>query len=58
MRLTAGSALSQDGLFGIQRQRVPLSGVQWPLGADQHTALVKEQEECVGHPSGTRQEEG
>lgn len=58
MRLTARSALSQDGLFGIQRQTSATIWGSVALGADQHTALVEEQEECVGHPSGTRQEEG
>lgn len=33
--------------------RVRLSGVHWPHGADQHTALVKEHEGCVGHPKRT-----
>lgn len=32
---------------------VRLSGVHWPCGADQYTALVGEQEECVGHPNRT-----
>lgn len=37
----------------VSSARVRLSGVHWPRGADRHTALVEEQEECVGHPERT-----
>lgn len=34
----------------VSSASVQLSGVHWPHGADQHIALVREQEQCVGHP--------